>query len=86
MTDLYEVRVEERVVKELRRYRRDISLRLICAIESLSSNPRPRGARKLVDQPGWRIRVGDYRVLFEVDDASRVVTVYRAGHRSDVYR
>jgi mRNA interferase RelE/StbE len=55
-------------------------------IYGLRDNPRPPGCRKLADQPGWRIRVGDYRVVYEIDDAAKTVTVLRVGHRKEIYR
>jgi mRNA interferase RelE/StbE len=55
------------------------------AIRSLSANPRPHGCVKLTGRSGLRIRVGDYRVIYEVDDGQRVVTVLHVGHRRDVY-
>jgi mRNA interferase RelE/StbE len=56
------------------------------AIRSLAENPRPRGAKKLVAREGWRLRVGDYRVVYEVDDRAGTVTVLDVGHRRDIYR
>lgn len=72
-----------RQVKKLPRPARD---RLLTAIEGLQDDPRPHGAKKLVgEQTAWRIRVGDYRVTYDVLDAELVVTVVRAGHRRDVH-
>ena len=72
-----------RQVKKLPRPARD---RLLTAIEGLQDDPRPHGAKKLTgEQTAWRIRVGDYRVIYDVLDAELVVTVVRAGHRRDVY-
>lgn len=56
------------------------------AIRALADAPRPPGCRKLTGRDGWRIRVGDYRVIFEIDDQARAVTVLSVGHRRDVYR
>jgi mRNA interferase RelE/StbE len=56
------------------------------AIAILSENPRHPGCKKLTDREGYRIRVGDYRVLYQIDDAAKLVTVYRVGARGDVYR
>ncbi|MDQ3637697.1 MAG: type II toxin-antitoxin system RelE/ParE family toxin [Actinomycetota bacterium] len=56
------------------------------AIEGLREEPRPPGCRKLSDREGWRLRVGVYRVIYEVDDDQRVVTVLQVGHRRDIYR
>lgn len=56
------------------------------AISSLAENPRPPGLKKLQQVGAWRIRVGDYRVVYEIDDGARLVTVVKIGHRRDVYR
>lgn len=60
--------------------------RLRDTIRSLGEEPRPRGSKKLVARDGWRLRVGDYRVAYEVDDRAPSVTVLDIGHRRDVYR
>jgi len=86
MNTAYDVRIDSRVVRELRGLPERDAERLMKAVDSLAENPRPSHARRLVNRPGWRIRVGVYRILYEVDDRRRVVTVYRAGHRRDVYR
>jgi mRNA interferase RelE/StbE len=59
--------------------------RVKLSILSLSGVPRPRGCLKLSGRDGWRIRVGDYRVIYEIDDNKRSVTVLDVGHRRDVY-
>jgi mRNA interferase RelE/StbE len=54
---------------------------------ALPGNPRPPGCKKLKDGGGvWRVRVGDYRILYEIDDARALVTVATICHRKDVYR
>lgn len=60
--------------------------RVKAAILKLGENPRPRGCRKLTGREGWRIKVGDYRVIYEIDDDRQIVTVLHVGHRRDVYR
>lgn len=55
------------------------------AAAGLAENPRPAGCKKLVGREGWRIRAGDYRVIYELDDAQKKVTVLHIGHRRDVY-
>jgi mRNA interferase RelE/StbE len=52
----------------------------------LADEPRPPAARRLVNSPEWRVRVGDYRVIYLIDDGRLVVVVVRAGHRREVYR
>ena len=60
--------------------------RIAGAVARLELNPRPPGTRRLVHRTGWRIRVGDYRMLYTINDATRVVTVFAIGHRREVYR
>lgn len=55
-------------------------------IYALRENPRPPGCKKLKEYPGWRIRGGSYRVIYEIDDMAQMVTVVHVGHRKDVYR
>jgi len=55
-------------------------------IAALKDNPRLTGCRKLSDVPGWRIRVGRYRVVYEIDDSQKIVTVLKIAHRKDIYR
>jgi len=60
---------------------------VIAAIQRLAKNPRPTGCRKLAGTDNdWRIRVGEYRVIYEIADAIRVVRVNRVRHRREVYR
>lgn len=57
------------------------------SIQSLRDDPRPHGVRKLVGAlEGWRIRVGDYRILYQIDDDARTVTIVRVKHRREAYR
>lgn len=56
------------------------------ALALLASEPRPPGARKLSGRDAYRVRVGDYRIIYTIDDPERIVVVVLVGHRSDVYR
>jgi mRNA interferase RelE/StbE len=61
--------------------------RVVARIEALASNPRPTGVTKLQGEANaWRIRVGDYRVLYTIEDGRLVVLVIKIGHRREVYR
>ena len=61
--------------------------RVIRRIDSLAEIPRPRGSEKMAGTGReYRVRAGDYRVIYTVDDAARIVTVEKVGHRGDVYR
>jgi len=60
--------------------------RVFPKIEALAQQPRPSGCRKLVGEENlWRIRVGDWRIGYEIDDAARIVTVITVGHRREFY-
>lgn len=72
--------------KELRDLPADIVARVIPRIRELSTNPRPVGSKKLRGYRNrWRIRVGDYRVVYAIDDEPGIVDVTRVAHRRDVY-
>lgn len=82
----YTVEFTTAAAREFRKLDAPIRRRLLDAIETLGDDPRPHGARKLVGyDDAWRIRVGDYRVLYEVFDEAVVVTVFKVGHRRAVY-
>ena len=53
---------------------------------SLRENPRPPGCKKLADRRGWRIRFGDYRILYRIDDQNKTVTITNVGNRREIYR
>ena len=55
-------------------------------ILSLSSNPRPFGCNKLIQEEGYRIRAGNFRVLYRIDDSKRYIIIYRVKHRKESYR
>ena len=84
----YTIRIEHRSEKELRALPSKILKRVDNAIAKLSLNPRPRGAVKLkgLAEEGWRIRVGDYRILYRIIDEEHVIEIYRIKHRGQVYR
>lgn len=84
--DSYELKISQKAVKELNRLPEPIFSRIGSAIESLVKNPFPSGSKRLVSWPGFRIRIGDYRVLYEVNTRKKLIIIYRVGHRKDVYR
>lgn len=82
----YTVEVQSKVFKELKKLPAKDRNTLIEAMERLGNDPRPHGARQLVNRHEWRIRVGTYRVLYTIEDDRLVVIVVKVGHRKDVYR
>ncbi len=81
----YEVFILRRAQKELANLPKADYERMRDAIVALAENPRPAGCKKLTGREGWRIRSGDYRAIYEIDDAQKRVTVLHLGHRRDVY-
>jgi len=82
----YRVEILRRAAKALAALPSPEYERVRDAIARLGADPRPPGCKKLVGRDGWRLRVGRYRVIYEVGDAVRVVTVLDVGHRRDAYR
>lgn len=84
---MYRVLLERAAERDLRRLPARLHDRVIAAIRELSFEPRPSGCRKLTGADrDWRIRVGDYRIVYEIDDAVEEVRVNRVRHRREVYR
>lgn len=83
----YSVGVQRRAQKQIARLPATTQDRRIeDALQALANDPRPRSSRRLRDREGLRLRVGDYRVIYEIDDDRQMVTVLQVGHRRDVYR
>lgn len=82
----YTVRILRRAQKNLARVPKDDYLRIRDAIRSLADDPRPSGVRKLSGRSGWRLRVGRYRVLYEIEDRQLVILVLDVGQRREIYR
>jgi mRNA interferase RelE/StbE len=82
----YELRFRTAALRQLRKLDIQIARRIRGATEALRVEPRPPGVKALTGQHGWlRIRVGDYRIVYEVRDSELVVLVIQIGHRSEVY-
>jgi len=82
----WHIRYHRNVKKEVRRLPNSVIHRVLDIMESLEENPRPAGSEKLRDYDLWRLRVGNYRIIYHIDDEQRTVTIYRIRHRRDVYR
>jgi mRNA interferase RelE/StbE len=82
----YSLRVLRAAQKQLEKIERQDRARLYEAIRKLATNPRPAGTRKLSGRPAWRIRVGSFRVIYEIEDRQLVVLVVAIGNRRDIYR
>ena len=83
----YQITYARSALKSLRKLDRSTAQRILGAIDLLTTNPRPPGCKQLKGGAGeMRIRVGDYRVIYEVIDAEVVILVLSIGHRREVYR
>jgi mRNA interferase RelE/StbE len=82
----YRVLILRRAQRELAQLPNEAYERIRDAIRALADDPRPANGLKLTGRTGWRIRVGDYRVIYEIDDSQHVVTILHVGHRRDIYR
>lgn len=82
----YAIRVERRALKQLDRIPEPHNERIKKAIRHLAHNTRPSGGTKLSGRSAWRIRIGGYRVIYEIDDEQELILVVVVGPRGDVYR
>lgn len=81
---MYKIRLSNKVLKYLETIPKNDFLKIDAVILSLKNNPRPIGIKKLVDIEGYRIRVGNYRILFTIDDDIKIVSIYKIAPRKDV--
>ena len=84
--DSYKLLIRRSAEKELRDIPKPDLGRIIQRIQALSARPKPHGCEKLSGEEKYRIRQGDWRIVYEVDDAARVVEIFKIGHRREVYR
>ena len=82
---MYKVRVERKAQKKLSKIPEPYYSNLKTAILDLGNNPRPQGYKKLKGRDGYRIRVANYRIIYEIQDSVLLVDVIDLGHRKDVY-
>lgn len=81
----YRIELRPAAVRALRKLDPQVHRRIQGAIALLAQDPRPPGARALQGRPGLRVRVGDYRIIYTVEDDVLLVIVVRLGHRRDIY-
>ncbi|MCC8166415.1 MAG: type II toxin-antitoxin system RelE/ParE family toxin [Planctomycetes bacterium] len=82
----YTIRFVPNIGRQLSRLDPSAVRKIKIAIDSLAHDPRPHGCIKMQGEPTYRIRVGNYRVVYEINDTSITVLVVKIGHRRDVYR
>ena len=82
----YRVILPKSVQKELDRLPDEITRRILARLAGLETNPRPADVKKLKGRAAWRIRVSDYRVIYEIHDRVLQIIVITVGHRREIYR
>ncbi len=84
---MYELFIEKRAEKGIRKLPKEVTIRIIPKIQELVENPLPVGCRKIVgSNSDYRIRIGDYRVVYELNEVKKRITIMAVGHRKDIYR
>ena len=82
----YEIEIERSALKALQKIPTKDRNKIIDIIKHLASNPRPTGAKKLTGRDGWRIRIGSYRIIYEIRANICYILVLDIGHRKEIYR
>lgn len=82
----YKILIKPSAVKELEQIPKKDRIRIALKISSLAENPRPNGCEKLSGQDRYRVRQGDYRIIYSIEDLIRIVRIVKLGHRREVYR
>ncbi len=82
----FQIILPKSVQKELDRLPDEITRRILTRLAGLETNPRPADVKKLTGRDAWRIRVGDYRVIYEIHDRILQIIVITVGHRREIYR
>ena len=84
---MYEIYIERTAEKDIKNLQKEKQDDVIAQIKALSMTPRPLGCKKLAgSRNDWRIRTGDYRILYEIDDMVKIVRVMKVRHRREAYR
>jgi mRNA interferase RelE/StbE len=83
---MYRIDLRRRAQKALDKLPRSDFKAVVEVIKNLAQTPRPRGMEKVKTTGLWRIRQGDYRIVYAIDDKESLVTIVRVGHRREIYR
>ncbi|MBU2508510.1 MAG: type II toxin-antitoxin system RelE/ParE family toxin [Bacteroidetes bacterium] len=84
---MYNLYLEHRAEKDIRKLPSIHLPTIISKIKNLSENPKPKGCKKLVQSKDyWRIRVGNYRIIYDIVESSKIIRIYKIQHRKDVYK
>lgn len=81
---MYEIIYSGKALKQIKKLEKDVQRRIIATIERIRIRPEAH-LKKLVSDPGWRLRVGDYRVILDLDQGRLIILVIKVGHRKKIY-
>jgi mRNA interferase RelE/StbE len=82
----YQIIIPNAVQKQIKKLPRDVQDDILDCLIKLQTNPRPSGYLKMKNMEGYRIRVGDYRILYDINDQEQKIKLRRIGHRRNVYK
>ena len=82
----YEIQIRRKAQKSLSKIPEPFQSNIINAINSLSSNPHPSQSKKLTGRPAWRLKIGKYRVIYEIDNQALIILILDIDHRKNIYR
>jgi mRNA interferase RelE/StbE len=84
---VYELYLERAAERDLKKIPKDLFQKILSHLKDLAVNPRPPGSRKIKSSSNdWRIRIGDYRVIYEIDEKTKAVMILRVRYRKEAYR
>jgi len=81
----YNIEIKKSATKEIEKLPKAMLKKVVDKIQSLANTPRPAGCKKLTADEKYRVRVGDYRILYSIEDKKLVIYVVKVGHRKKVY-
>jgi len=83
---MYKIELRRKAQRALDKLPKDDFNAVLGTVKGLEHTPRPKGVEKIKSAGLWRIRQGDYRIVYSIDDGQKMVTILRIGHRGEIYR
>lgn len=83
---IYEIEFSKSVLKALKKISTQDQVRILRSVQNLKHNPRKGSVRSMVGSTAWRLRVGEYRVIYDINDSTLSILVLKVGHRREVYK
>ena len=83
---MYKIELRRKAQRSLNKLPKDDFDAVLESVRGLANTPRPKGVEKIKSAGLWRIRQGDYRIVYSIDDSQKTVTILRIGHRREIYR